>query len=107
MSIRPAVRHLIFAFFVVATVTGCSRQPENASATAAADAPIPATGSPYDALPDEVRSSIDRPFTGDFDEMVKRLPTCKLEVFPAIGHSMSVESPQLFARIFHDYFRPD
>ena len=57
---------------MVATVTGCSRQPENASATAAADAPIPATGSPYDALPDEVRSSIDRPFTGDFDEMVKR-----------------------------------
>jgi membrane-bound lytic murein transglycosylase MltF len=38
----------------------------------AADAPIPATPSPYDALPDAVRLVMDKPFTGDFDEMIKR-----------------------------------
>ena len=36
------------------------------------DAPIPDTASPLDALPEAVRAVIDKPFTGDFDEMVKR-----------------------------------
>ena len=36
------------------------------------DAPIPATASPYDALPEAVRLVMDKPFTGDFDELVKR-----------------------------------
>ena len=36
------------------------------------DAPIPPTASPYDALPPGVRSMMDKPFTGDFDDMVKR-----------------------------------
>ena len=39
------------------------------------------------------------------DEMARCLPNCRLEIFPAIGHSMNIESPQLFARIFSDYFR--
>jgi non-heme chloroperoxidase len=39
------------------------------------------------------------------DEMAKTLPNCKLEVFPYIGHSMNLEVPLLFARIFSDYFR--
>ncbi len=39
------------------------------------------------------------------DEMAKRLPNCRLEVFPYIGHSMNLEVPLLFARIFTDYFR--
>ena len=39
------------------------------------------------------------------DEMAKRLPRCRLEVFPEIGHSMNLEVPQLFARIFSDYFQ--
>jgi len=39
------------------------------------------------------------------DEMSKRLPNCKLEVFPYIGHSMNLEVPLLFARLFTDYFR--
>jgi hypothetical protein len=46
-----------------------------ATATAkpsAADAAIPQTASPYDALPESVRLVMDRPFTGDFDAMVKR-----------------------------------
>jgi membrane-bound lytic murein transglycosylase MltF len=33
---------------------------------------LPAASSPYDALPEPVRLSMDKPFTGDFDEMVKR-----------------------------------
>jgi non-heme chloroperoxidase len=41
-----------------------------------------------------------------FDEMAKRLPKANLEVFPCIGHSMNLEVPSLFARIFADYFRP-
>src|SRR5688572_23880492 len=37
-----------------------------------ADPPIPDTASPLDALPEEVRLQVSKPFTGDFDEMVKR-----------------------------------
>jgi membrane-bound lytic murein transglycosylase MltF len=64
---------------LVAAISACSTQkPEAppAAATAAAppadDTPIPPTASPYDALPDAVREAMDKPFTGDFDEMVKR-----------------------------------
>ena len=39
------------------------------------------------------------------DEMARRLPRCKLEVFPEVGHSMNLEAPQLFAAIFSNYFR--
>jgi len=39
------------------------------------------------------------------DEMSMRLPNCKLEVFPYVGHSMNLEVPLLFARVFADYFR--
>ena len=41
----------------------------NPSAT---DAPIPDTPSPLDAIPEGVRVLIDKPFTGDFEEMVTR-----------------------------------
>jgi len=41
-----------------------------------------------------------------FDEMARRLPRISLEVFPFIGHSMNLEAPTLFARIFADYFGP-
>jgi membrane-bound lytic murein transglycosylase MltF len=68
--------------FVVATATGCSNQKEAApAATSAApaaspgatdEAPIPATVSPYDALPEGVRTVMNRPFTDDFDAMVAR-----------------------------------
>ena len=46
--------------------------PAVAPAPAPADAPIPDTASPLDALPEAVRLVMDKPFTGDFDEMVKR-----------------------------------
>ena len=66
--------------FVLATATACSRQKEAAgSATSAAASPraadeasIPDTASPYDALPESVRLVMDKPFTGDLDDMVKR-----------------------------------
>ncbi len=45
---------------------------DHAAAPAATDAPIPDTPSPNDALPEAVRLVMDKPFTGDFDEMVKR-----------------------------------
>lgn len=38
------------------------------------------------------------------DEMSRTLPNCRLEVFPYVGHSMSLEVPLLFARVFSDYF---
>ena len=34
--------------------------------------PLPPETSPYDALPEGARSALEQPFTGDFDEMVKR-----------------------------------
>ena len=36
------------------------------------DEPLPPATSPYDALPEDVRLLLDKTFTGDFDEMVKR-----------------------------------
>lgn len=38
----------------------------------ASDESLPAVPSPYDALPPEARPLLDRPFTGDLDEMVTR-----------------------------------
>jgi membrane-bound lytic murein transglycosylase MltF len=65
------------AALVVAAATACSGPkeappPATALAPPAADAPIPPTASPYDALPDAVQRVLDTPFTGDFDAMVKR-----------------------------------
>ena len=39
------------------------------------------------------------------DRMASTLPNCRLEVFPYVGHSMNLEVPLLFARIFADHFR--
>jgi len=59
-----------------AACTGRPQETPPAAATAAspsaADAPIPDTVSRLDALPEAVRLSLDKPFTGDLDEMVKR-----------------------------------
>jgi membrane-bound lytic murein transglycosylase MltF len=64
-----------------AGATACNRQQESAppapAATVApapspADASIPDTASPYDALPEAVRLLMDKPFTGDLDAMIKR-----------------------------------
>jgi membrane-bound lytic murein transglycosylase MltF len=47
-------------------------QPAPQAAGAADDTHIPATSSPYDALPEPVRLAMDKPFTGDFDALVAR-----------------------------------
>ena len=39
------------------------------------------------------------------DRMAQALPNCRLEVFPYVGHSMNIEQPLLFARIFSDFLR--
>jgi pimeloyl-ACP methyl ester carboxylesterase len=41
------------------------------------------------------------------ERMVQRLPNARLELFPYVGHSMNVEIPLLFARVFSDFFRGD
>ena len=78
----------VAALLVVTAATACSRREEQPAATAtaatasagvpvaggpfAADTPIPATASPYDALPAALRLVLDQPFTGDLDELVTR-----------------------------------
>jgi membrane-bound lytic murein transglycosylase MltF len=67
---------------LVVAVGGCSNQQETTPAEAtgatggvlppADDAPIPPTASPYEALPDVVQAVLEKPFVGDFDELVKR-----------------------------------
>ena len=66
---------VVVAQLVVAACSGGqdSKPPATTAATPpAAEAPIPQTTSPYDALPEAVRSTMDKPFTGDFDAMIKR-----------------------------------
>src|SRR5689334_3500987 len=57
------------ALLIAAAMLACNKPP---NATGAEEAPIPATASPFDALPDGVRNLLDRPFTGDFDDLVRR-----------------------------------
>jgi membrane-bound lytic murein transglycosylase MltF len=75
---RPGIYRAAVALLIAAASTGCSGRHEAAPAATtavtppAADAPIPDTASPFDALPEAVRDSMDKPFTGDFDALVKR-----------------------------------
>ena len=69
----------IVALLVAAAATACSGRQEAAPPATARrrhhprpTRPIPATASPYDALPEAVRLVMDKPFTGDFDALVKR-----------------------------------
>jgi membrane-bound lytic murein transglycosylase MltF len=81
--------HLLATALVSVTLSTCSSpQPPSgekgaapapsagAQSTPAAkpedDTPIPPTPSPYEALPDEARANLDRPFTGDLDAMIQR-----------------------------------
>jgi membrane-bound lytic murein transglycosylase MltF len=88
---RAIVAKAAVALLVAATAAACSGKQEAAPPAAAGgpqaqataptpaaatqppgDAPIPDTASPYDALPEGVRSIVDKPFTGDLDAMIKR-----------------------------------
>jgi hypothetical protein len=66
----------VVSFLILAAATACSGQKEAAppsatAATSAAEAPIPTTASPFDALPQAVRDGVGKPFTGDFDALVE------------------------------------
>jgi len=68
--------HLLILFTVVLTAA-CSRQKETPQTgsppePAQQEASLPQIASPYDALPPAVRLAMDKPFTGDFNEMVQR-----------------------------------
>jgi membrane-bound lytic murein transglycosylase MltF len=78
--LRFLIRLACVLFLLVGTAA-CSRQkeappkpaaPAQAAATSGDDEPLPATASPYDALPESVQELLDKPFTGDFDALVKR-----------------------------------
>jgi membrane-bound lytic murein transglycosylase MltF len=47
-------------------------RPAGLAMSKGADPPLEPVGSPYDALPEGMAASLDAPFTGDFDAMVKR-----------------------------------
>jgi membrane-bound lytic murein transglycosylase MltF len=76
--------HVLLAMLALAA-SGCSSSPSTTSGGDAgaaattpavtsrnADDPLPPVTSPYDALPEEARGLLERPFTGDLPEMVKR-----------------------------------
>ena len=75
---RSGVCHAVVALLIAAAATACSGEQEapppatTAATPSAPEAPIPPTASPYDALPEAVRNAMDKPFTDDFDAMVKR-----------------------------------
>ena len=78
--ITPALYRLFLPsllLIVVMLTVGCSGQNEESLAEPSTDpapdeAALVQTASPYDALPAAVRVALDKPFTGDFDELVKR-----------------------------------
>jgi membrane-bound lytic murein transglycosylase MltF len=75
---QPDVYRGVVALLITAAATACTGQQDSASPAAtaasppAADAPIPDTPSPYDALPESVRVVVDKPFTGDLGAMIER-----------------------------------
>ena len=79
LYMRFRVRLGVVALLALTATTACTGgQQETPAATtaaptaSAADAPIPDTPSPLDSIPEAMRPVVDQPFTGDFDEMVKR-----------------------------------
>ena len=70
---RPTV---VLVAILAAACSGQTTEPgagaPSASAPGGGDESIPDTKSPYDALPDAIQQVLDKPFTGDFDEMIKR-----------------------------------
>ena len=87
MNRMRTVASCVTVVSLVSLVAGCSSStsetPASTTAQASAgpaslardqrdEAPLPAVPSPYDALPEESRAVLDKTFTGDLDEMVKR-----------------------------------
>ncbi len=63
---------LALCLLVVSACAGPSSPAAVLASSSAAEAPIPETASPYDALPESVRLVMSEPFMGDFDALVKR-----------------------------------
>ena len=40
----------------------------------------------------------------DMEEMSTRMPNCRLTVVPAVGHSMLIEHPELYAEYATQFF---
>jgi membrane-bound lytic murein transglycosylase MltF len=55
-----------------APAAAATSQTATPAESAAAEDVLPPTASPYDVLPVAVRDELDKPFTGDLDDMVKR-----------------------------------
>ncbi len=82
---RPSPLSIVSALVVAATAFSgpqAAKSPETSAASAEAQtatapaatspADVPEAASPLDALPAPVRNVLEKPFTGDLDEMIKR-----------------------------------
>jgi len=70
---KPSLPLLLTVLVLSAACSGQKEEPAPAAPSPEAEqeeAVLQAT--PYDVLPESMRLSMDKPFTGDFDEMVKR-----------------------------------
>jgi membrane-bound lytic murein transglycosylase MltF len=74
LNMKHGAWYALLAFLVAAAGTACSRPQESATAAkpSPAESALPEGLSPYEALPEGVQQVLDKPFTGDFDELVKR-----------------------------------
>ena len=74
LSALPGLQ--LMPLLMLAALSACESQDQQSAATPpAADAFEPGgadAASPYDALPEAVRQAMDKPFTTDLDDMVKR-----------------------------------
>jgi len=77
--LRRSLPYVIVPVLASASAIGCSRSegpdpaaPELPPSAGRADEPLPDTPSPYDALPESVRATLDTRFTGDLDAIRKR-----------------------------------
>jgi hypothetical protein len=60
-----ACRAVVGLLAVAATACSGKQEATPAATPSAAEAPLPETASPFDALPEAVRLAMDKPFTGD------------------------------------------
>ena len=79
---HPPLKRILIGVLMTSVIAGCAEPPGAAPAPAGPpaaitpppedDTPIPATPSPFSALPGGLRDTLDRPFTGDLDELIAR-----------------------------------
>src|SRR6188472_4262304 len=72
---KPRVPPLLFTVVLLTAACSAQKKEEPAPAAPASEAAKEEAvleSTPYDVLPESVRLAVDKPFTGDFDEMIKR-----------------------------------